>query len=82
MNFGFTEEQELLRSEVRKFLDENATMESVREWAEGDAGFSPGLWKQLAELGWVGLAIPEEHGGAGLDFVTLIVLLEETGRSL
>ena len=82
MNFGFTEEQELLRSEVRKFLDENAPMESVREWAEGDAGFSPGLWKQLAELGWLGLAIPEEHGGAGLDFVTLIVLLEETGRSL
>ena len=82
MNFGFTEEQDLLRSEVRKFLDQNATMESVRGWSEQGEGYSRNLWSQLAELGWVGLAIPEEHGGAGLDFVTLVVLLEEAGRSL
>jgi alkylation response protein AidB-like acyl-CoA dehydrogenase len=82
MNFGFTEEQDLLRSEVRKFLDQNATMESVRSWSEQGEGYSPKLWSQLAELGWLGLAIPEEHGGAGLDFVTLVVLLEEAGRSL
>ena len=82
MNFGFTEEQDLLRSEVRKFLDQNATMESVRSWSEQAEGYSPKLWSQLAELGWVGLAIPEEHGGAGLDFVTLVVLLEEAGRGL
>ena len=82
MNFGFTEEQDLLRAEVRKFLDANASLEEVRKQAEGDSGFDPKLWKQMAELGFVGLSIPEAHGGAGLDLVTLLVLLEETGRSL
>ena len=82
MNFGFTDEQELLRAEVRKFLDENASLEEVRKQVEVDSGFDPKLWKQMAELGFVGLSIPEEHGGAGLDLVTLLVLLEETGRTL
>ena len=82
MNFGFTEEQELLRAEVRKFLDENATLEDVRKWVEGEGGFSRDVWSKVAELGWVGLTIPEEYGGAGLDLVTLVVLLEETGRTL
>lgn len=82
MNFGFTEEQELLRAEVRKFLDKNAPLEEVRKWVESPEGYSPGLWLQMAELGWVGLTVPEAHGGAELDLVTLVVLLEETGRTL
>jgi alkylation response protein AidB-like acyl-CoA dehydrogenase len=82
MNFGFTEEQELLRSEARKLLDESCPMEEVRRVCEMPDGFSRDLWKQIAELGWVGLTIPEELGGAGLDWVDLVVLLEETGRSL
>lgn len=82
MDFGFTEEQELLRSEVRKFLDGNAPLDEVRKIVETDEGFSRDLWKQVAELGWPGLAIPEEHGGAGLGSVDLVVLLEEVGRSL
>jgi alkylation response protein AidB-like acyl-CoA dehydrogenase len=82
MNFGFTEEQELVRSEVRKFLDQNAPLEEVRKIAESDQGFDRRLWQRMAELGWVGLAVPEEHGGMGLGFVTLIPVLEECGRSL
>ncbi len=82
MNFGFTEEQDLLRAEVRKFLDKNAPLEEVRKWVETPEGYSPGLWLQMAELGWVGLTAPEAHGGAELDLVTLVVLLEETGRTL
>jgi alkylation response protein AidB-like acyl-CoA dehydrogenase len=82
MNFGFTEEQELLRAEVRKFLDENASLEEVRSQCESEEGFDRKLWEKMSELGFVGLTIPEEHGGAGLDLVTLLVLLEETGRSL
>ena len=82
MNFGFTEEQELLRAELRKFLDQNAPLERVREIAEGGSGTDPALWNRMAELGWVGLSMPEEHGGVGLDLETLIVVLEETGRSL
>jgi len=82
MNFGFTEEQELLRQAVRKFLDENCDMATVREIAETPEGYSKALWKQISELGWTGLTIDEVHGGAGLGWVDLVVLLEETGRSL
>jgi alkylation response protein AidB-like acyl-CoA dehydrogenase len=82
MNFGFTEEQELLRAEVRKFLDQNASMEEVRRIAESDESFDRSLWSRMAELGWIGLVIPEEHGGLGLDFVTLLPVLEECGRTL
>lgn len=82
MNFGFTEEQELLRAEVRKLLDQSAPLDEVRKIAETPEGFSRDLWKQVAELGWVGLLVPEAHGGAGLGWVDLVVLLEETGRSL
>jgi hypothetical protein len=82
MNFGMTEEQDLLRSEVRKFLDEQSPMEEVRGAADTPEGFSRALWKQLSELGWVGLVTPEEYGGAGLGWDDLVVLLEETGRTL
>jgi len=84
MNFGFTEEQELLRSEVRKLLDESCPLEQVRKITEdpNGPGFSRELWQKIAELGWLGLTIPEAHGGAGLGWVDLVVVLEETGRSL
>jgi alkylation response protein AidB-like acyl-CoA dehydrogenase len=82
VNFGFSPEQELLRAEVRKFLDQHAPLEVVRQQVESEEGFSRDLWKRMAELGWVGLAVPEAYGGAGLDFETLVVVLEETGRTL
>ncbi len=84
MNFGFSEEQELLRSEVRKLLDTRAPLDDVRRVTEDEAGpgYDPALWKQIAELGWTGLVVPEAHGGAGLGWVDLVVVLEETGRSL
>jgi alkylation response protein AidB-like acyl-CoA dehydrogenase len=82
MNFGFTEEQEFLRSTAREFLENECPMTVVRELMEDRIGYRPALWKQMAELGWLGLLVPEEHGGAGLGFVDLIVILEEMGRSL
>jgi acyl-CoA dehydrogenase len=82
MDFGLSEEQELLRAEARKFLDESCPLEQVRELGQTPEGFSPDLWKQIAELGWTGIAIPEECGGAGLGWLELVILLEETGRSL
>lgn len=82
MNFGFTEEQELLRAELRKFLDQNSPLEEVRKQVETPEGFSRPLWQRMAELGWTGLSIPEAHGGVGLGWVDLVVVLEETGRSL
>jgi alkylation response protein AidB-like acyl-CoA dehydrogenase len=82
MDFGFSEEQELLRAELRKFLDQNCPLEEVRKLAETPAGFSRHLWERMAELGWVGLTLPDEHGGVGLGWVDLAVVLEETGRTL
>ena len=82
MNFGFTEDQDLLRQEARKYLDEQCPMEDVRRIMRTPEGYSREQWKQLGELGWLGLTIPEEFGGAGLDWIDLLVILEETGRSL
>jgi alkylation response protein AidB-like acyl-CoA dehydrogenase len=82
MNFGFTEEQELLRAEVRKFLDQNCPLEEVRKIAATPEGMAKPLWERMAELGWVGLTLPDRFGGIGLGWVDLVVVLEETGRSL
>jgi alkylation response protein AidB-like acyl-CoA dehydrogenase len=82
MNFAFSDEQEFLRETAREFLQRESPMTRVRELMETDAGFDRELWKKMAELGWIGLLIPEEYGGAGLDFVDLVVVLEEMGRSL
>ena len=62
MNFGFSDEQELLRAEVRKFLAESAPIEEVRRIGETQEGYSPEQWKQIAELCWTGLAMPEAYG--------------------
>jgi alkylation response protein AidB-like acyl-CoA dehydrogenase len=82
MNFGFTEEQELLRKTARDFLAEHAPMKHVREFLEGPQRYSRELWRRMAELGWLGLAFPEEVGGAGLSMVELGIVLEELGRTL
>ena len=82
MNFGFTEEQELLRQQVRKFLDSRSPLTEVRKIIESGAGYSAALWREIGALGWLGLTIPEALGGAGLDWIDLAVVLEETGRTL
>jgi alkylation response protein AidB-like acyl-CoA dehydrogenase len=82
MNFGLSEEQDLLRQEVRKFLDEQCPIEEVRKLMKEERGYSSECWSALAELGWTGLIVDEKFGGAGLGWIDLIVLLEETGRSL
>jgi alkylation response protein AidB-like acyl-CoA dehydrogenase len=82
VSYAPTEEQELIRSTARQFLEERLGLEKVREQMMSDECFDPVLWKEMAELGWTGLGIPEEHGGAGLSFVEMGVLLEEMGRLL
>lgn len=82
MNFGFTEEQNLLRDQVRRFMEEACTVPKVRELMATDSGFDAALWKQAGELGWLGLIVPEDHGGLGLKWIDLTVVLEETGRGL
>ena len=82
MQLGFSEEQELFRQEVRKFLDQQCPLEEVRRIIATPEGYSADQWKMLGELGWLGLALPEQDGGSALHFEDLVVLLEETGRTL
>jgi alkylation response protein AidB-like acyl-CoA dehydrogenase len=80
VDFGFSEEQEQIRSSARDFLAKECPMTVVRQLMEEERGDSPQLWRKMAELGWMGLVLPEEHGGAGLTWVDLVVILEEMGR--
>ena len=82
MEFSFSEGQEILRKTARDFLTDNCTKLFVRKMEEDEKGYSPELWKKMAELGWMGLVIPEKYGGTGGDFLDLVVLLEEVGRAL
>jgi alkylation response protein AidB-like acyl-CoA dehydrogenase len=82
MDFGFSQEQEMLRGTARKFFENECKSEFVRARMEEDAGVTPEFWKKLAEQGWLGLVYPEEFGGTGLGFVDLTVLMEEMGRAV
>ncbi|MDP3767743.1 MAG: acyl-CoA dehydrogenase family protein, partial [Dehalococcoidia bacterium] len=82
MDFGLTETQELLRKSTRQFLAERSKPADVRAMAEDERGYGEDLWRDVAGLGWAGLLVPEQHGGAGLSFADMAVLLEEWGASL
>lgn len=82
VSYAPTEEQQLIRSTAREFLDDRIGIDHVRELMMSFEGFDRRLWKEMADLGWTGLAIAEEHGGAGLGRVELGVLVEEMGRKV
>src|SRR5262245_4627571 len=82
MNFGFSEEQDLLRSTARKFFENECSSEVVRRLMETPEGMTPELWTKLAEQGWLGLIYPEAYDGLGLGLVDLVVLMEEMGRAV
>jgi alkylation response protein AidB-like acyl-CoA dehydrogenase len=82
MNFGFNEEQELLRNTARKFFENECPSETVRRLMETPEGINAELWKKLAEQGWLGLIYPEQYDGAALGLVDLVVLMEEMGRAV
>ena len=80
MDFGFSEEQDMLRDSVRSFLADECPMTYVRQMMEDERGFSDEMWSKMAGLGWTGLIVPEEYGGAGLSMVDMVVVLEEMGK--
>jgi acyl-CoA dehydrogenase len=82
MNFDFSDDQKMLRDQARKFLSEKCTTKTVRKVFEGEQGYDKDLWKQVAEMGWHGTAIPENYGGLGLGYLELCVVAEELGRAL
>src|SRR3954465_14614338 len=82
MNFDFSDEQKQLRDEARKFLAEKCPPKAVRMVLDGKAPYDRKLWKGLADMGFLGVAIPEEFGGAGAGHLELCVIAEEMGRAL
>lgn len=81
MDFDLTEGQQMLRETARDFLTTACPTSLVREMAEDEEGHPLQLWQKMAQVGWMGMIIPEEYGGAGADFLDFIVLLEEMGRA-
>ncbi len=82
MDLGLDEQQEMLKSFAQDFLEKECPEQLVRELEEDEKGYSPELWRKMAEQGWMGLIIPEQYGGAGMNLCELVVLLEEFGRAL
>jgi alkylation response protein AidB-like acyl-CoA dehydrogenase len=82
MDVLLSEHQELLRQSARDFLERECPMDWVRSVIDDPRGDIEERWKQMAELGWTGLLIPEAQGGAGLGAIELAVLFEEAGRAL
>jgi alkylation response protein AidB-like acyl-CoA dehydrogenase len=82
MNFDFSDEQKQLRDEARKFLTEKSPPKAVRAVLDGKAPYDRELWRGLAEMGFLGVAIPESYGGAGAGHLELCVIAEEMGRAL
>jgi alkylation response protein AidB-like acyl-CoA dehydrogenase len=82
MYFDLTDEQQAIRATAKEFLAARYKSERIRELADSEAGFEQSDWDEMAELGWTGLALPEEWGGQGLGIVDLAVLFEEMGYAL
>jgi alkylation response protein AidB-like acyl-CoA dehydrogenase len=82
MDFSFTEEQDMLRISARDFLAKECPKSRVREMANDDRGYDLQVWHRMAELGWMGLVLPEEYGGMGASFMDLAILMEEMGRNI
>lgn len=82
MDVTLTEQQEEIRAAAARFLSDRCPLAHARAMAADDRGYDPRLWEQMAELGWLGLAVPDEYGGLGEGFLDLCLLIEEQGRHL
>ena len=81
MNIALSEEQEMLKKAARDFLADKCPKTLVKKIEQSEKGYSPELWQEMAELGWMGLVFPEKYGGSEMSFLDLSVLLEEMGRA-
>lgn len=80
MHFAFTEDQLLFRDAVAEFFANECPPEKVRWSWNDEVGRDPGTWAALAEMGVVGLTVPEAHGGLGMSLLDLVPILTEAGR--
>jgi alkylation response protein AidB-like acyl-CoA dehydrogenase len=82
MDFGLSEDQVMLQRSAAEFLSSECPPSFVREVTRDEEGYPRALYKQMAELGWPGLIVPEQYGGAGMSFLDLALLLEQMGRAV
>ena len=81
MDLDFTEEQIMFRNSAREFMSRECPTAAVRELEESQQGYSPKMWHSMAELGWLGLCLPEGYGGIGGDWIDMVILYDEMGRA-
>jgi 3-oxocholest-4-en-26-oyl-CoA dehydrogenase beta subunit len=81
VNLSFSEEREMLRKSARDFLVDKCPKKLVREMEKDNKGYSPQIWQEMADLGWMGIVFPEKYGGNDMTFEDLSVLIEEMGRA-
>jgi alkylation response protein AidB-like acyl-CoA dehydrogenase len=81
VDFAFNPDQLLLKNSARSYLDEHCKPATVRALWDDQRGVSDTMWKEMAQLGWLGLALPEAHGGSELGMVETAILLDELGRA-
>src|SRR3970040_136905 len=82
MDLGLSEEQEMLKNFARDFLEKECPEKHVRDMEEDEQGYSPDLWKKMAEQGWQGLIVPDQYGGTGMGFIDLVILVAGVGSAL
>jgi len=82
LDLDFNEQQEMLRKSARDFLSKECPIDLVRELERDATGFSPGLWRKVAGLGWLGIPFPERYGGSEGSFIDVAPVMEELGRAV
>jgi len=82
MDILLNEEEQMVRDAARGFLEAECSPTLTRAMEEDELGYPPGLWKQIADLGWTGLTLPEAYGGQALPLTYLGLILEEVGRAI
>ncbi|MDH3705333.1 MAG: acyl-CoA/acyl-ACP dehydrogenase [Acidimicrobiia bacterium] len=82
MDLDFTEEQDMLRDAVAGICADRSSLEVVRQLENDDRGYADDFWQAIAELGLLGLIIPEAHGGTGMSMIDAVVVYEELGRAI
>src|SRR5258708_31872941 len=82
LDFGFSEEQEMLRDAAKRFLADNCPTKFVRQMMAEPTAEDAAFWKKLVDIGWPGVLIPESYGGQGGSFLDMTVIVEEAGKAL
>ena len=82
MDVLLSEEEQMVKNLAREFLEGECPPSLARAMEQDDLGYPPGLWKQMADLGWFGMSLPEAYGGQGLPLAYLGIVMEEVGRAI